>query len=305
MSETVAPAAWANAQRSYYLAATGGVANKTTLKQPTLVSTITLQSGGVEGTLAVPASIFVPGPDHAAPIYSGAVRISPGGNEDAVNGAAGVVIRAAEGTNPGEVCTVMEIGTDGESPNQLYIAGSAGLSEVYDELYNQPVDLRAITLSATNPLCEPDPDNVGEIFRCEQAGVAASAVSSIGTSFEVPKTGWYALQLEVKLGNAPAPAATTINVPITVAAGGVNIGENLSFSIFEEVVGEPYGLLEVASSEFLVSAILQQNTITVRDYCNMHFFDADTTYIFTLRSSSALWNIGATGQIKAELIAMC
>lgn len=271
---------------------------------PTLVSPITLQSGGAEGTLAVPAEIFVPGPDHASPAYAGAVRISPGANVDAPNGAAGVVIRAVEGTVAGTAATVMEIGTNGESPNQLLIAGADGLSQVYDELYNQPVALQAITLSATNPLAAPDPANVGEIFRCVQAGVAASAVGAIGTNFAVPKTGWYALQLEIALGNAPAPAAPDINVPIA-AVGGIDIGQTLSFVITKGVVVEPYGAMEYVAQEFAAADIVVAGGNVIKQFVSQHLFTAGQTYSFTLKSSSALWNIGTNGQIKAELIAMC
>jgi hypothetical protein len=285
---------------SYYALKKDGVLN-----QATLVSTTILQSNpATEGLLTVPASIFVPGPEHPTPAYVGAVRISPGGNVAAEDGSAGIVIRAAAGETS-IASTILEVGTDGESPNRVLIAGLDGLSEVYNELYNQPVDLRPITLSATDPLCAPDPNNVGEIFRCEQAGVAAAASAAIGTNFVVPKTGWYALQTEVKLGNAPVPAAPTINVPITVAPGGVNFGETLSFSFFDGVVAEPYGLMEVTSNEFVVSDILVANTITVRTYTSLHLFEAGNTYTFTLRASSGVWNIGDVGQIKCELIAMC
>jgi hypothetical protein len=135
--------------------------------------------------------------------------------------------------------------------------------------------------------------------------VAAAATSAIGTSFAVPKTGWYALQTEVKLGNAPLPAAPTINVPITVTAGGVNLGETLSFAFADGVVIEPYGLMEVTSNELAVADILVANTVTVRVYTSLHLFEAGNTYTFTMRAGSAVWNIGDGGQIKAELIAMC
>jgi hypothetical protein len=37
----------------------------------------------------------------------------------------------------------------------------------------------------------------------------------------------------------------------------------------------------------------------------MQLLDAEETYRFSMSAGSALWNIGAAGQIKAELIAMC
>jgi hypothetical protein len=57
--------------------------------------------------------------------------------------------------------------------------------------------------------------------------------------------------------------------------------------------------------ELCVAPILVANTITVRSYASLHLFDSTETYTFTLSSSSATWNIGAAGQLKAELIAMC
>lgn len=292
------PQAYAAPNKPFYLDAAEQIV------EPTLVSPITLQGNAAEGALAVPAEINVPGAAHATPAYVGAIKLQPGGNVASPDGAAGVVIRAADVGGAGEPSTVMEVGTDGEGPNQVLIAGALGLSEVYNPFYNPAVSLKEISLSATNPLCEPDPANTGEIFRCAQAGVAAAAIAAIGTNFAVPESGWYALQIEVELGNAPAPAAPTINVPITVAPGGVNLGENLSFAIAQGVVIEPYGLMEVVSNEFAVSEILVQNSIVVRTYTSMHYFDTDNTYTFTLRASSPVWNIGAAGQIKAELIAM-
>jgi hypothetical protein len=291
------PQAFAAPSKPFY-----AVADSPVIVSPTLVSPIKLAADPANGSLAADGVIYVDGTNAGG--YTGAINIVPGVDEAiADEPGAGITIRTSEAA-PGVPATTVEIGTDTQGPNYLYVAGALGVSEVYNPLYNAAVSLKEITLSATDPLCEPDPANTGEIFRCEQAGVAAAAIAAIGTSFTVPETGWYALQMEVKLGNAPAPAAASINVPITVAAGGVNLGETLSFSFLQGVVGEPYGLMEVVSSEFVVSDILVQNTITVRNYCSMHFFDADNTYRFTFKPSSALWNIGAVGQIKAELIAM-
>lgn len=295
-----APEAYAAPNNPYYASSQ---LRSPTIVSPTLVSTITLQSGGAEGTLAVPADIVVPGPTHATPAYVGAVRISPGGNEDAPNGAAGVVIRAGEGVNPGEACTIMEIGTNGESPNQLYIAGSQGLSEVYDELYNQPVALRDVVLSNVSPTNIVDTANPGEIFRCAQAGVAASALAAIGATVEVPRSGWYMVAIEVKMTNAPAPAPPSIELAIG-AAGPFNVGSSLTFAMTDGVVANPYGVLDVNTMDFAVSQIADVNDGPVRQYSFMQLLEAETEYTFTLRSSNAAINIGV-GQIKAELIAMC
>jgi hypothetical protein len=235
-----------------------------------------------------------------ASVYGGGLSLNPGSNSFAPNGAVGVNIRATANG-----CAV-EVGTDGATGtvNTIGVAGPDGVSEVYNPLYNQPMALRALTLSDTNPLCAPQVGNVGEIFRCAQAGVAAAAVAAVGTAFEVPRTGFYALQIEYKLQNAPAPAAFDINVPIA-PVDGVDIGQTLTFTIADGAVVEPYGSSSVASQEFAVQSIVSQGGGVIRRYVSEHLLEAGTEYTFTLRSSSALWNIGSAGQIKAELIAQC
>lgn len=268
------------------------------IAQPTLVEPVAIRSQD----LTTSAVLYVDGAAGAA--YQGALNIMPGMNGTAPSAGAGITVRTIAGTAAGTAATTVEIGANAQGANHLYIAGLSGVGEVYDEVYNQPVSLQPITLSATNPLCAPIVGNVGEIFRCSQAGVVASATAAIGTAFQVPKSGWYSLQIEMKLGNAPAPTAPDINVPIT-AVGTIDIGETLSFAIVQGVVVEPYGLQECVSQEFAVSDILVQGGNVIRQYVSQHLFAAGTTYTFTLRSSSALWNIGAAGQLKAELIAMC
>jgi hypothetical protein len=290
----IAPPAYKNPEVPYYLADDAG----TVINQPTLVSAIDLES--TDRTAVAQLSVVgLEGTPPALSVYSGSIGLRPGTSSLGA-APAGVNIRSlANGV-------AVEVGTDGVGiVNTLGVAGADGVAQVYDEIYNQPVSLQPIALSSTNPLCAPTPGNTGEIFRCNQDGVLASATTAIGTAFQVPRSGWYALQIEVKLGNAPAPAAPTINVPITVAPGGVNLGENLSFAIIKGVVVEPYGLQEVSSNELAVAPILVANTITVRSYASLHLFDSTETYTFTLSSSSAVWNIGAAGQLKAELIAMC
>ena len=235
-----------------------------------------------------------------ASAYGGSLSLNPGSNSVAPNGAVGVNIRATANG-----CAV-EVGTDGATGtvNTLGVAGPDGVSEVYNPLYNQPMALRAITLSDTNALCVPQVGNVGEIFRCAQAGVAAAAAAAVGTTFEVPRTGFYTLQIEYKLQNAPAPAAFDINVPIA-PVDGVDIGQTLTFTIADGVVVEPYGSSSVGSQEFAVQSIVTQGSGITRRYVSEHLLEAGTEYTFTLRSSSALWNIGSAGQIKAELIAQC
>jgi hypothetical protein len=240
--------------------------------------------------------IYVEG--SAASAVGGSLALVPGSRTGAAAPDAGLTIVA----QPAGVSVY--VGTDGQATNLLSVAGANGLSQVYDEKYNQPMGLRAITLTNTNILAVPQVGNVGEIFRCVQAGVAASAVAAIGTNFTVPLSGFYTLQIEYKLQNAAAPAAYDINVPI-VAVGDIDIGQTLTFTISQGAVVEPYGSSSVGSQEFAVQSIVSQGGGIIRCYVSEHSLVAGTVYTFGLRSSSALWNIGSAGQIKAELIAMC
>jgi hypothetical protein len=243
------------------------------------------------------ATLFVDGAGAGA--YQGAINIVPGTNGTAVAAGAGITVRTAAGPS-----TIVEVGTNAQANNLLYIAGASGVSQVNDPVYNPAVALKAITMVASNPLCAPAAGNTGEIFRCAQAGVAAAATAAVGNTFTVPKSGWYSMQMEVKLENAAAPAAPSINVPIT-PVGTIDIGETLTFAFVQGVVLEPYGAMECVSSEFLASAITQQGGNVIRQYVSQHLFQAGSTYSFSLRSTSAAWNIGENGQIKVELIAMC
>jgi hypothetical protein len=259
--------------------------------RPELIAPVTISSANGVSKPVLNASSEVNGP------YTGALNISP--SESSLGPACdGLTIAAgADGAR-------VEVGTDSQAVNTLSIAGPQGLSRVYDELYNPAVSLKPITMVSVNPLCAPAPDNDGEIFRCSQAGVLSSATAAIANTISVPVTGWYSLQIEVKLENAVAPAAPDINVPIT-PVGTIDIGETLTLVFTQGVVVQPYGAQECVSSEFLASSIVQQGGNVIRQYVSQHLFTEGVVYGFSLRSSSALWNIGTNGQIKAELIAMC
>lgn len=280
---------------------------------PTLVDPVFIQGNPAEGGLAVPAEIRVPGTTHGDPAYVGAMKLLPGGNVAAPEGANGIVIRAAAGALPDSVATVVEIGTDAEGPNQLLIAGDDGLGQVYDEKYNQPVALRNVTLSNISPTNTVDTANPGEIFRCIQAGVAQSAIAAIGCNFQVPKTGFYAVAIEVRLGNAPAPASQSIVLPIGVSGGpvpsvGTNIGGALTFAFTgpdPATTNTPYGVTEVNAVELSQTDAYTVGGLVIKQIMYMQLFDSTELYTFTLKSDNALWNIGTQGQIKAELIAMC
>lgn len=260
-----------------------------------LVSPVGIQSADGVSTPSLIARGLVGG---VPTPYTGGITIEPA-SSSLGPAPAGLNIHA------GVAGVAVEVGTNGAGiVNTLEIAGASGLSQVNDPVYNPAVALKAITMVSTNPLSAPTVGNTGEIFRCAQAGVVASATSAVGNTFTVPADGWYSLQMEVKLENDVAPAVPSINVPIT-PAGSIDIGETLTFTITQGVVVEPYGAMECVSQEFAVSSILQQGGNVIRQYVSQHLFQAGVNYVFALRSSSALWNIGANGQIKAELIAMC
>lgn len=290
----------AQMDKSYYALANGGTLTNTTLVSPTI-----LQGTPSEGALAVPARITVPGEGHADPEYVGSIALRPGGNLISPTGANGVVIRAGDPEVSGDSATIVEIGTNSEGPNLLFIAGALGVGQVYDEVYNQPVQLQPITLTNVSPTNIVDISNNGEIFRCVQAGVAQSAVEAIGATFAVPRTGFYQVAIEVKMSNSVAPTPVSIELAISVAPGGFDIASTLTFNVFENAVVNPYGLLDVSTQDFATAQIVVQGDGPVRQYSFMQLLEEGGNYRFTLRSSNPLINIGATGQIKAELIAMC
>jgi hypothetical protein len=265
---------------------------------PTLVSPVAIQGNASEGGLAVPAEIEVPGTTHATPAYVGAIKLVPGGNTFAPGGSNGVVIRADTGPS-----TIVEIGTDGEGPNELLIAGADGLAEVYNTLYNQPVALRAITQVQTAPLLTPDNDE--EILRCVQAGIA-QAIAFPGTQFNVfavPRTGAYTIQTEITVGNSTP--TNSVVIPSTIVAGvPVWKSISLSFQVQGTVQSVPYASFEVIGGDFYGEQAFAGNSIITKTYTSVAFLTAGTNYAITLNCDSG-WNIGSGGQIKTELIAMC
>jgi hypothetical protein len=206
------------------------------------------------------------------------------------------------------------IGEDGPAgvENILSINGEDGLGRVYDEIYNQPVSLQTITMLTENPLSARLPENTSEIFRTLQDGVAsADSGSGLANTFTVPKTGFYALQIQLSLFNGIAPAVPDINVPAVVAPGGINVFGSIEFNLLTQTPLEvvPYGSTEVAGSELFISDVLLASSGISKVKTAMYLLQANTTYRFIMAVSrptgSTAWNIGDNGQIKAELIAMC
>lgn len=284
---------------SYYLTKDAPVIDEPTLIAPTLISPVALLSADS----AASASMTVTGLSGGAPApYTGAVTINTGGSSA---GPSAVAITSRAGANG----AIVEIGANAQASNLLLIAGASGTGQVYDEVYNQPVALQAITMVSQTPLCVRDPANTSEIFRCAQAAVAAADAGAGQTNrFTVPKSGFYALQMEVNLFNAPAPAAPTVNVP-AVVAGGIDVYGALGFTLSNGVVVIPYGSHEMVGGELFSSDCLLANSGVNKIHCGMYLLAAGTTYSFTMAANrpagSTAWNIGDAGAIKAELIAMC
>lgn len=289
------PAAYAAPGKPFYLGQPF-----TSLTEPTLVAPITLQAANADGTLLEPAHIYVAGENNVDAAYVGAVIIQPGGNDASAVPGNGITVRTGAGPS-----TIVEIGTDAEDNNLLYIAGADGVGQVYDEKYNPAVALRDVVLSNVSPTNVVVTANPGEIFRCTQAGVLASATAAIGANVVVPRSGFYQVAIEVKMANAAAPAPVDVQLAVGVAPGGFNIGSTLTFAMTTGVVVNPYAVMDVNTLEFACDQVAIVNDGPVRQYSFMQLLEAGTTYTFTLKSSNALINIGSAGQIKAELIAMC
>lgn len=269
------------------------------LRQPTLVAPITLESFDE----AAQAIMTVRGLTAGVPVpYTGGVSINPGASSLGTAPAGLNIHSIANGV-------AVEVGTDTATANTLSIAGPAGLARVYDETYNQPVALQPITMVSVNPLCAPAAGNTSEIFRCGQAAVAA-ADSGLGQAnqFRVPKTGFYALQMEVSLFNGPAPAPPAINVP-AIVSGGIDVYGSMELTIAESAVVIPYGTREIVGGSIFSSDCLLADNGFDSTFQALYLLDATKTYVFVLSVSrpagSSAWNIGPNGQIKAELIAMC
>jgi len=242
--------------------------------------------------------IYVEG--SAASGVGGSLALVPGSRTGAAAPDAGLTILA----QPTGVSVY--VGDNGQATNLLQVAGASGLSQVYDEIYNQPVALQAITMVNQNANITRDPANTSEILRCVQAGVAAIDAGGVGVfnTFTVPKTGFYAIQASYLVGNANAPAATTVNIPIT----GVEYG---SIGIFLEqgATVVPYSSYEVVGSQLISQDITLQGRSVNVNSINMVLLTAATNYAIYMNvgrpAGSTAWNIGDGGTIKVELVAMC
>lgn len=287
------PAAYAAPDKPFYLSQPF-----TSLTEPTLVAPVILQAAESDGTLLEPAHIYVVGENNVDAAYVGAVIIQPGGNDESATPGNGITVRTGAGPS-----TIVEIGTDAEDNNLLYIAGGLGVGQVYDEKYNQPVALQTITIVASDPDCTPT--GGAEIFRCAQAAVAQAGAGTVQFNrIQVPKTGAYMMQSEIRMGNTAGP--NTVVLPSTLV-GGVPVWNSLALGMqeFSTVIAVPYSSVEVIGGDFQAIDTFASSSLTIKTYSQVLFLDSTKVYAITLASNSALWNIGDAGQIKVELIAMC
>ena len=262
------------------------------IRQPTLVSPVALQNPAATSTGFLTVGSAAEG------VYEGAISIQPGPNSlNPTGNQVGITVRASTlGVN-------VEIGDNAQSDNFLYIAGPSGVAQVYDEKYNQPVSLQAITKTTTNPNLTPA--NPEEILRSGQAGVAA-AIAAPGTIFNVftvPRTGAYMVQTQISIGNAGA--TNTVVIPSTLV-GGVPIWKSIAIGLqeFGTVIPVPYAGFEVIGGDFYADQALAASSLVTKTYTSVAILDSTTSYAIVLNAEAG-WNIGDGGQIKTELIAMC
>jgi hypothetical protein len=140
------------------------------LTYPTLVAPVSIQPADESTT----ANIYMRGASET--VYRGAITLAPGANSSIpASQANGITIRTGAGPS-----TIVEVGNNAQGPNLLYIAGSSGVSEVYNEKYNPVIDTTAVA-SSTGSLPTPD---------------------GFGFTYTPTKTGAYMLQVNINVRNA-------------------------------------------------------------------------------------------------------
>lgn len=278
----------------------------TVLEEPVLIAPITLRSADKAANAELTVGGLAAG---VAGPYTGSIQLNPGASS-AGNAEVGVNIKsAANGVS-------VEIGTNAATDNQLFIAGPAGLSEVYDGTYNQPVKFLPLTINAvSSPLFNRDPANTYEIFRCTQAGIASLNAGGVGNiTFTVPKAGFYNLLFEFKMANAATP---TIVIPAQTSGGVLvqpaifgSIEVNLSFPAGSGgVTVVPYGTIELSGGSVYNTNCFEANQGFTSTFTNTYYLIPTQPYTLSIItyngvSPNGTWNIGENGQLKAELICL-
>lgn len=218
---------------SYYALASGGTIVQPTLVQPTVIQPLRIKAADASGSTA---TIYVDPLTSGA--YQGAVNITPGGNAFVPAGSAGITIRAAPGGGLATASTIVEIGTNGEGPNELYIAGAQGVGQVYDEVYNPPVNPIAVA-SSTGSL------------------PITTIPRGFAFSYTPDKTGAYMLQVNVNIRNADAiPLDGFIEwvlsdgAEVQYASSTLNSNQLIKVAGMDEINGVPGGLPEPTDFTF-------------------------------------------------------
>jgi len=229
------------------------------------------------GTAGNPV-IYVEG--SAASAVGGSLALIPGSRTGAAAPSAGLTI-VSQPTG-----VQVYVGTNAQATNNLSVAGASGLSQVYDGVYNQPVDLVPIAIAI--PTYPPQVGNTGEIFR----STSFTGPLEQNQNITVPKTGWYMLQTELRVGGA---GVSLPGVPAGVPGA-------IQFNFTQGATAVPYASNSVSALSLYNDSDLDLDTYMMH---NLLYLTAATNYFYgVLGVPNAGFNLGASGQIKAELISM-
>jgi hypothetical protein len=230
--------------------------------------------------------IYVEG--NAASAVGGSLALVPGSRTGALAPDAGLTIVAA----PAGV--QVYVGTNTQATNFLGVAGANGIAQVYDALYNQPVALQNVTFNPNPPPYPPQAGNPGEIFRTTAFTGAAEV-----NQFQVTKSGWYSFQSEIRVGGA---GIVLPGCPITTPGTDIPGALDIQLVVQSTASAVPY-------SQNTVSAFsLYTQEDGTYDFCTLNRtvqLQAGVDYLVSVKGTpTAGWNLGANGQIKAELISL-
>jgi len=260
------PEAYANPETPYYL----DDAAETVIQEPVLVAPITIRSNDLQANAILSCRGFtggVPAP------YTGAIKLIPG-SSSVGTAAEGLTVRSVGGG------TQVEVGTDGETPNVLAIAGASGLGQVYDQKYNQVIKGTQVA-GSTSAL--PVPAGPIGVF-----------------TFTPTVAGAYMLQVNINVRNTDSvPIDGIIEWTLTTTAGEVQYVSNTikstsmsKASDFNEVDGVPGALSEPIDYCFSDLCILAAGTQV-------------SFNIFTARASAAGGLPWAIANYQARLVQCC
>jgi hypothetical protein len=218
------------------------------------------------------ATLFVSGASAGA--YQGALNLQPGVNTSSIAfPGAGITVRTAAGPS-----TIVEVGSNAQANNLLYIAGSSGVSQVYDEKYNPVIKSTAVASSS-----------------------GALPISPTGFAFNYTptKTGAYMIQVNINIRNADSiPLDGFIEwvlsdgAEVQYASSTVNSNQLIKVVGMDEINGVPGGIPEPTDFTF----------------SNLCFLTAGVAVTFTVttaRNSTVGGLNWAIQNYDARLIQMC